>query len=460
MLSERPRYFRANFSTSTTPESSGGRRRDAYGNISSRIPLQIPGNFVDPTKTPKRVEMMLTKLNIPLGALPIAEIPLDELTRRDSHVVIRTKGVMTIWPFYVRGDGSVDGDYKSFGANIPLSEWKVERMVYPIQSLISSTSAVNEKIRDIDATKMVKIFSVEDLMEFLTMNLNSICEELLLVALNQKFQFATVNSHLVIRALNDGAETFYTPYTNLLVDARGQIPGVLHAYGQVMSWKTDANGVITEIADPTPHFFSIVVNRYIRNMFSKLPWREINNNEVDVRAQIPNWNETNGGDPYFYALDTMSCDSSFIDCGVAQVPRAFTDMYHLRGIEFNFDGFNMISIVPIQSFVVMLTGVTITTQSFPINLNSGNESAALTTSVPVIEVYYPQWSSVSDLSTNILIVKDAFTNAAPFIVDATALTTRDIAFSVHYINNDGTMHELWIPPNTNLSLQICFSIFY
>lgn len=460
MLSERPRYFRANFSTSTTPESSGGRRRDAYGNISSRIPLQIPGNFVDPTKTPRRVEMMLTKLNIPLGALPIAEIPLHEISRpASSSLVVTTKGVMTMWPFYIRGDGSLDGDWTSFGAQVPYSQWIVQRMVYPVQSFVSTEAAVNEKIRDLEATKMVKMFTVEDLMEFLTMNINTVFDGLLGLV-TQKFQFATVNSHLVVRALNEGAENFYTPYTNLLVDARGPRPGTVHTEGQVMTWRTSGNGTVVAISNPEPRFFSIVVNRYIRDIFSKLPWRELNNNEVNVNYQIPNWNDTNEDDPYFYVLDTMSCNSSFIDCGLIQASDTFDEMYHLRGIEFDFDGFNMISIVPIQSFVVMLTGVTITTQSFPINLNSGNVSAALTTSVPIIEVYYPQWTSISDLSTNILIVKDAFTNAAPFMVDATALTTRDIAFSVHYINNDGTMHELWIPPNTNLSLQICFSIFY
>lgn len=457
MLSERPRYFRANFSTSTTPESSGGQRRDAYGNISSRIPLQIPGNFVDPTKTPKRVEMMLTKLNIPLGALPVAEIPLHEISDQPSpHITIRTKGVMTMWPFYIRGDGRVYGTYDTFGAIVPYQNWAVERMVYPIQSFVSQTSSVNEKIRDLEATKMVKIFNTEDLMEFLTMNINYVFNRLV-GSVTQKFQFATKDSHFVVRTLNEGTETFYTPYSNLLIDARGQMA---HNEGQVMTWRTDAAGVVTAISNPIPRFFSIVVNRYIRNIFSKLPWREINNDELTGDKQIANWNETNEDDPYFYILDTMTCNSSFIDCGLIQVPDTYDEMYHVRGIEFNFDGFNMISVVPIQSFVVMLSGVTITTQSFPINLNSGNVSAALTTSVPIIEVYYPQWTSISDLSTNILIVKDAFTNAAPFMVDATALTAREISFSVHYINNDGTMHDLWIPPNTNLSLQICFSIFY
>ena len=461
MLSERPRYFRANFSTSTTPESSGGKKRDAYGNISSRIPLQIPGNFVDPTRVPKRVEMMLTKLNIPLGALPIAEVPLDTISRFSAtEMSIDTKGVMTMWPFLMRADGLIEGDYTTFGATCPLADWCVQKMIYPIQSFISSRSAINEKIRDLEATKMLKIFNVEDLMEFLTVNINDVFNGLVAVdgVVDQKFQFAAVNSHLVVRALNEGAQTFYSPFSNLLTDAWGSRP--FNAEGQVMTWRTNANGVITGVSNPTPHCFSIVVNRYIRDIFSKLPWREVCNDDLAANTKIPNWNETNDGDPYFYVLDTMTCDSSFIDCGLNQVPSTYTDMYHVRGIEFNFDGFNMISIVPIQSFVVMLTGVTITTQSFPINLNTGNASAALTTSVPIIEVYYPQWTSVSDLSTNILIVKDAFTNAAPFMVDATALTSRDIAFSVHYINNDGTMHELWIPPNTNLSLQICFSIFY
>lgn len=468
MLSERPRYFRANFSTATTPESSGGGRKDAYGNISSRIPLQIPGNFVDPTHVPKRVEMMLTKLNIPLGALPIAEVPLDSITRYSDHEInIVSKGVMTMWPFLMRGDGLIEGGYDEFGYTCAFEDWVVDKMVYPLQSFLSSRSAVNEKLRLVEASGSLPFFGIEDLMEYMTSNINDVFNGLTqqggVVA--QRFQFACVNSHLVVRALNEAALYFYSPFSNLLMDAWGTRPFTVQ--GQIMTWRTDANGTITGASSPQPRCFSIVVNRYIRDIFSKLPWRQVNNDELEGPSgnykgqKIPNWTENNDGDPYFYVLDTLTCDASFIDCGLIHVPSgSFGDLYHVRGIEFNFDGFNMISIVPIQSFIVTISGVTISTQSYPINLNVQNKSAALTTSVPVIEVYYPQWTNISDLSTNILVIKDAFTNAAPFTLDATALRTHEITFNVYYINNDGTMHELWIPPNTNLSLQVCFSIFY
>lgn len=470
MLSERPKYFRANFSTATTPESSGGKKTDADGNIAAKIPLQIPGNFVDPTRTPKGVEMMVTKLNIPLGCLPIASIPLDSVNRYSpNECVIFTKGVMTMWPFLMRSDGLIEGDYDLFGATCPFEDWVVEKMAFPIQSFVSAKSTFNEKLFAAEHSGILSFYNIEDLMEYMTIALNATFNGLFADqygVVQQQFMFTTENSHLVIRAVNEGAETFVAPFSKQLMDVWGTRP--FRSQGQVMTWITNANGEIVGMSNPEPHCFSIVVNRYIRDLFSRLPWREVNNDELEGPTpggykglRIPNWNETNFGDPYFYVLDTMTCDSRFYDGGLIHLTDSPAgQVHHVRGVEYDFDGCNMISVVPVQSFVVMLSGVTITTQSFPINLNVTNKSAALTAAVPIIEVYYPQWTKIDDLSTNIIIVKDAFTNAAPFTLDATALTAREITFSVHYINNDGSMHELWIPPNTNMSLQVCFSIFY
>ena len=101
-----------------------------------------------------------------------------------------------------------------------------------------------------------------------------------------------------------------------------------------------------------------------------------------------------------------------------------------------------------------------TQQTFPINVKTSTMSSALTSSVPIVEVYYPLWKEIADLSTNVIISKDIFSNAAPFVLDENALSQRNITFTVHYIMNDGTMHELTIPSNTTLSLQACYCVKY
>ena len=461
-------YLRANFSTSTTPPS-GGRMKDPYGHEYASIPLQFPSNLIDNTKRPKSIEMLLTKLNIPLGSIPISQIGLNKIERfRSGGVSIETKGIMTIWPFMIRSDGLLDGGYEYFPTDIDLHDWPSSPMVYPLQSFLTPRSNVNLRLQAVEYSKKLSFFNIEDLMDFLTLNLNDTYNAIMATGgtVDMRFQFTEENSRLKLHAINEGAKKFVTPYSNQVLDAWGSAP--FRSEGQIMTYRTDSRGVITEVGDTSIVGFSIVVNKAIRDMFPRLPWREVNNDELEeidythrTGQQIPDWKDHNWGDPYFYVLDTMTCDSKFVDNGLLLPDRAsLGDMLHVRGIDFTFDACNLISIVPIQCFVVIMSGVGMTQQTFPINVKTNTMSSALTSSVPIVEVYYPLWKEISDLSTNVIISKDIFSNAAPFVLDENALSQRNITFTVHYIMNDGTMHELTIPSNTTLSLQACYCVKY
>lgn len=464
-------YLRANFSTATTPASAGGRMKDAYGHEYASIPLQLPSNLIDNTRRPKEVEMLLTKMNIPLGSVPVGTIALNNIDRYEGGVRIETKGIMTIWPFMILADGGLQGGYEDFAPETSLLNWPVYPMSYPLQSFLSNKGAVAQKLAQIEYTRILDFFSIEDVMEFLTVGLNDVYIALFSNSFNtvdMKFMFSERNSRLVIQAINTGADKFRSPFSNLFSDSWGSRPYT--SEGPIMTWQTTNTGAIAGMSNPIPECFSIVVNKYIRDMFPRLPWREINNNELTPvdhvqrsGSQIPNWTSVNWGDPFFYVLDTMSCASRFTDDGVV-LPRNYAPtsgvMTHCRGVEFSFDGCNLISIVPVQAFVVMLSGVGMTQQTYPLNVVNKMLPSAQTSSVPIIEVYYPAWNDISDLSTNIIVSKDVFTNAAPFKLDNAALQQRDIKFTVYYVLNDGTLHELTIPPNSSLSLQVCYSISY
>lgn len=459
-------YLRANFSTATTPVS-GGRLKDPYGHEYASLPLQLPSNLVDTTKTPKAVEMMITKMNIPLGSLPIAQIPLETIDRYSHReVVILTKGIMTIWPFMLRSDGILSGGYDNFPSETPMADWPVHRAIFPIQSFISERSAVNAKLRALELSKMLNFYSIEDVMEFLNVNFNDVYTALFANSsgeVDEKFIFTERNSRLHLQVRNMGADQFKAPFSYQFTDSYDARPYATD--GRILKWRTSSAGLTVPIGSARIEGFSIVVNEAIRNLFPRLPWRQVNNDELEpvdmttkAGEQIPYWKERNDGDPMFYVLDTLAADSSYEDNGMIEGPLDFID--HLVGLEYNFDGCNLISMVPIQAFIVMLTGVGITQQTYPVNVSAATMPSALTTSIPIVEVYYPLWSDISDLSTNIIISKDAFTNAAPFVLDQNALRSRDIKFSVYYITTDGKMHELTIPPGSSLSLQACYSIRY
>lgn len=462
-------YLRANFTSATTP-ASGGKLKNPFGHEYASLPLQLPSNLVDVTRIPKAVEMMLTKLNIPLGSLPIAQIPLNRIVRTSpSNVTVESKGIITIWPFMITASGLLSGGYQNFPFQGSITDWPVAPAKFPLQSLLSSRKAAALKLNAVEQSRILDFYNIEDVMEFLTMNINNVYSTLFAESgiVDMEFRFEEKDSRLTIHAVNFGASPMKAPFSLQFTNANNERP--YPTKGQIVSWATDANGAIARTGDPETVGFSIVVNQAIRDMFPRLPWREVNNDDLEpvdsgtlAGTQIPNWKETNWGDPIFYVLDTMACDSSYVDNGITRDAdiAILTPIRHLRGIDYTFSGCNLISMVPIQAFVVMLSGVSITQQAYPVNVSPSTMSSALTTSIPIVEVYYPLWDKISDLSTNIVITKDAFTNAAPFVLDQNALRSRDIKFTVYYITNDSKMHELTIPPGTSLSLQACYSITY
>lgn len=459
MLSERPIYHRANFSSQTTPESSGARRKDPWGHEYARIPLQLPGNLVDPTHRPKAVEMMLTKLNIPLQSIPITRIPFNSLTRwAHDEIVLETKGIVTLWPFMLRADGFEDGGYNGFAPDFDKSNWPTFHALFPVQGWLSLGNETDLRIREAQRTGYLNFFNIEDVMEYLSTALNESYNAIFSDhgIVNERFRFMEENSKLVIQVLHNGESTTRIPYCSLYWDVYAT--SAVNGNGPLLSYTTNSAGGVTNTANDSPLGFSIVVNKCVKDMLPRLPWRRVNNRGLREDDEIPNWEESNDGDPYFYVLDTNTADSHVT--GETLIAAGNNTLRHVRTVEYTFDGCNLISVVPIQSFIVTLSGITTTLQTYPVNMTDATASAALTTVIPCIEVYYPAWTQISDLSTNIIISKDAFTNAAPFTLDSTALTQRDLQFIVYYVLNDGTMHELTIPPDANLSLQVCFSIFY
>lgn len=455
-------YLRANFTSATTP-ASGGKLKNPFGHEYASLPLQLPSNLVDSTRVPKAVEMMITKMNIPLGSLPVAQIPLNRIVRTaPSDISVESKGIITIWPFMITSNGTLSGSYQDFPIQVALDQWPVSPAKFPLQSLLSSRQAANLKLQAVEQSRVLDFYNIEDVMEFLTMNINDVYSTLFAESgkVDMEFRFEEKDSRLTIHAVNMGASPMKAPFSYQFTNADNQRP--YNTKGQIVTWSTNAGGEIEYTGDPETIGFSIVVNQGIRDMFPRLPWREVNNDELESSTQIPNWKVNNWGDPIFYILDTMGCDSSYVDNGIMRVTdiAIATPIKHLRGIDYTFSGCNLISIVPIQAFVVMLSGVSITQQAYPVNVSPSTMSSALTTSIPIVEVYYPLWDKISDLSTNIVITKDAFTNAAPFVLDQNALRSRDIKFTVYYITNDSKMHELTIPPGTSLSLQACYSITY
>ena len=482
-------YLRANFSSATAPPSSGAQQEDAEGNRYARIPLQLPSNIVDMTRSPSKVEMMLTKLSLPLGCVPITQIPVKEVIRqkgtpiRMKSTIIRTKLLFAIWPFTFDGHGNIlpnqyvrtwyDPLYQVYDDPFPC--WNMDLEV----DEVDGSPQYIDKMRKIEREGVVDINLVEDLTRMLSLNLSELLRYVIdgrgdWNAMKWHIDFKVVNSRLQMGVYMEGGDITdelvqYFPMSWRLF--RKVFNDVTTREGDPLFYYTQTGeGQIDNRAVDTFNMFSIVGNKELVSLLPGLPWRAVDNStltpfdmETGAGQALKNWTTLNEGDSMFYVLDTSNVNVTF-GPETKSLPTSSSDTatgYDVgREVIYSFDNLNLISLVPINSFVVMLNGLTMTPQTYPVNINPRNVSAAQTTTIPIIEVYYPMWNSIEDLSTNLVVSKDAFTNAAPFVLGPDALQERNLTFEVYYVTNDGGLHLMTIPPGSCVNLQICYSISY
>lgn len=459
-MSDRRLYHRANFSTATTP-ASGGKSYDIRGNEYARIPLQLPNNMVDVTRQPRGIEMLLTKLKIPLGAVPVARIAYDSMTVLDflspPRTFVRTKGKMFCWPFNTTKTGDIQPTITPPGFTVPTDgNGCIITLTYPAPSFVdgSRTALLNQMVNEGYCT----YYTFADLMESLT------------TCASQAFRF-TVQQ--------DSTVTDYTEYDVRFVEQDSQLhiqfcfngtfgaPVLRNSHsfrndgldrlGVIDSWETDIDGAHLT-ADPSDAYsVGLCVNKHIRDLFPTLPWVKINNDSLGAPYNISGWTTVNDGDPFFYLLKSEGAITTPINAGIFRRGNIYRSSNILDMV---FPDTNLISTIPITSFFITMSGVTISLQTYPICINPAGQHSAQTSSLPVVEVYYPLWQQIKDLSTELVISKDAFTNAAPFILGPDALSQRNVQFRVHYAFADGHVGELSIPANSAVTIQACYSISY
>lgn len=128
-------------------------------------------------------------------------------------------------------------------------------------------------------------------------------------------------------------------------------------------------------------------------------------------------------------------------------------------ISFTWENLPMVVMSPIQSIVLTLTGVQVNQQYQPINMQQTGGSS-LTTSIPVIENYSSLAQTLRDLHDELVVIKDDFCENALYILPTTSGCERNIFFRAQYITKDGSLHQIYIPPNGVFSLQLTFGLSY
>lgn len=434
-------YVRVNVNSAVAPPVL-----DSEGNTKGEVELQLPSNLISAADNVVRARMGVMKMQIPLGALPSTSAKVDS---RYGPFSVRLKCKVIPCPWNVL-------QWENYSSIEEHGIFTVCRVIRA-QNFIVSRNDIS-KYSDYEVEKGYHYF--KNMKEFLDSFSEAICESIIanltpesdlqLGDLRISFDLNTDNTI----SLNwgvlgyDGAfpagfrdPTFYTD----------------HRIKECFYYNPEYPNAVPVLAhEKEGGDFYIGVNYDVVQILPTLPWLK-----VPRPAEMP---ETQWDEPYIYCLDTRYANLS-----------THRDEYHIirntntpalpvyvnylaSRYEFHFTESDAITNTDISAIVLTMSGADFSQQVYPVNYSVSNTSSALTTTVPIIEVYYPLWVKPSDKSTDLIVSKEDFNNAAPIVINPNLFKERVIKYKLHYINANGEMKEMLLPPGSPFQIQIVFEL--
>lgn len=128
-------------------------------------------------------------------------------------------------------------------------------------------------------------------------------------------------------------------------------------------------------------------------------------------------------------------------------------------ITFTWNNLPTVVLSPIQSIVLTLEGIHVSQEYQPVNIAEPSGSS-LTSTIPVIENYYSLAASLRDLHDELIVTKDEFDDTATYKVSLTGGQQRSLRLSAKFIDKDGSLQQIYIPPNGVFTLQLTFGLSY
>lgn len=502
------KYIKLNASTSTCSFRNNP-ITDANGDKLALVDLQLPANMAGNIggNNPKKVQMAVSKFDIPLNKVAFGKIPIDNYiaTKKPVYTYSNrykypppdvatgcvTKGKMCLWPFYVNRDGSVWPGYNYDDFNVQFvnvegeqkPKWTIRALMLPYPCSSSNPDGSDNidflkwKQENDERGNQYLITDIDVLLRSLTET------HAALLYFNQArngtgIEWKIINDRLTISTYPRCSNTVGSLQANSSWNTGTLYGAWIHPFRDRATEKyyfrwlqgaltpEDAETVEANGFKSHPWFYSIVVNRYIRDLLPSLPWIEIDM-EKDVtlkgNQRIINWANENYDDPIAYVLDTTRIMPDYlVDTSTYLEGSSSFDTIKVKqnGLitRFTFENINPISFCNITSFAIMARGLPTTNQILPVNLT--NQQSELNTTVPIIELYYPLWNRLSDLTTDLVMSRDNFTNMALIEIPPSALNERNIVFQVFQYMKDGTLLPLTIQDGQTFSIQITFAIYY
>lgn len=496
---------------------------DEDGNYQARIELRLPQNLVSPAYKPKSVKLQVSKLKASLANIPVNTIPVQKVTwsgragRRFASV--QTKGIAALWPFTYLGCGVWKPQTDAFTSGIHAG-YPFDRN-YPVAITNSNYIRIPQEFLPAEEGHTIyydnvinngyQFKSAEEVFKFFVMAWNTALSALtyrygdarggLSVECTANDFIMKLNTRNMTECYAVFAGTQPTNDTNEVPHINDPPPATQYENQGVINdiyYNRSVNiatGVIGDFIRLYTYEYSMVVNKHIRDLLPFLPWIQIDTRKLASVQVLTDWSVKNFGDPYAYALDTakasitkevdpmiykrtffMVTDGSDDGAG-AYPPRPWNvpdDPHHpnnLQGpvteeemitstiITYTFHNVPSILMSNLQSLVLCANGINVLNQIHPINMKLP-QGSSLTTTIPIITLYYPMTDSITHLKDEVIVSKDDFENNALTSMELGSLTERAITFSLKYITKDGAMHDVTIPVDGVFAIQLTLGLYY
>lgn len=457
----------------TTQSSAQVEPVDEWGRRSSRITVSQERSL-NIFEGASEAEMALTKLQIPLGGIPLAQIRLANEQNTDSASTITNTlltnakvGVVNVQivppvqvgdklapdyiitsgshvvepvgqPVYMHNSGgavSADSQYGYFYTTQELAQFFASIIK---QVLVNSALDAFSQYLPSQATTESLLSLVDVSCEFTA---DSVVLEIFINGITQALGdpgMTSVNMPILIFGPTSGQPAITgTALTKQLGRVNQQI--ILNTADERQA--TPVNVSLR---------YSLAANEEIRQLFPFLKWVLWRSDNPD-----PSW----GGRP-IYIWDSSGVQAEFIQ-------GAFTSMWggenNVHGkIRVTINSANAVNSSCFSGILVRSLMVPLAPQFFPLYQRDqkSRQELSITTS-PIFEFYIPITQKPSDLDGLLIVSKENVNVVGPVPVDAKAMSLlRNYTFDFFWLDMWGEMHELRIPSHQCLIMQISWFIKY
>lgn len=419
-------YYRANFSSATSTYQT----KDSDGKRLAVLDVQLPSSLLDPESEIQEASVMLTKASIPLSQIPKAEIEVSGAQQRSNGIytlVTDHSFCLGNWFFATR-------ENRNSGGLINRPFPNSDTVTYPQSEIAGAYSYLSKGFKANSKQEALRKYSP------LTYQNLTLLEN----DLNKTLETTVSDATKVVRTYNNN---WRFPRIKLHFEEN-----ILKIYIEHLNWNESGNINMRPLCGNSDYsskhnYFSIFISRSLAELLHGLPL-------VDVSSYYDNFTTQQN-------LEYFKESGAYAIVLENLIPTYQTEESGVEFMIFTFHFFNPLSLCPLTSIVIYSSNFPIEGQTHGIAAETGlTLGSAQTTSMYILDVFYPLLTSEKDLEDILIISKDAVTNTAPAKISPSALTfMHNITFNFGYITKKGYLRPIIIPPNANLSFQLTFILY-